>query len=116
MKLLTCLIWETVLLCTQWRKSGPHLASRGKSHGFSQVAAGTCGIFSSYGRDVHSKLEFLPRSQDTCLGMTNTSGIYTRLGRRTRTLLEVKREIRPPFLVGTVILGFLSIFKNSEPS
>ena len=31
-------------------------------------------------------------------------------------LLEVKREIRPPFLVGTVILGFLSIFKKSQAS
>ena len=31
-------------------------------------------------------------------------------------LLEVKREIRPPFLVGTVILGFLSIFKKCQAS
>ena len=31
-------------------------------------------------------------------------------------LLDVKREIRPPFLVGTVILGFLSIFKKSQTS
>ena len=36
----------------------PHLAARGKSHGFAQVAAVTWGIFSSYARDVHSKLEF----------------------------------------------------------
>ena len=28
----------------------------GKSHGFSRVAAGTWGIFSSYRGDVHSKL------------------------------------------------------------
>ena len=34
----------------------PHLAGRGKSHGFSRVAAGTWGIFSSYSGDVHSKL------------------------------------------------------------
>ena len=38
---------------------GPHLAARGKSHGFSPVAAGTWGIFSCYGGDVHSKLEFV---------------------------------------------------------
>ena len=37
----------------------PHLAERGKSHGFSRVAAGTWGIFMSYGGDVHSKLEFV---------------------------------------------------------
>ena len=38
---------------------GPHLVARGKSHGFSLVEAGTWGIFSSYGGDVHSKLEFV---------------------------------------------------------
>ena len=37
-------------------KSRPHLAGRGKSHGFSRVAAGTWGIFSRYSGDVHSKL------------------------------------------------------------
>ena len=38
---------------------GPHLAERGKAHGFSLVAAGTWVILSSYGGDVHSKLEFV---------------------------------------------------------
>ena len=57
-RLLTCLIGKTQLLWTQCRGIGPHLAERGKSHGFSRVAAGTWGIFSSYGGDVHSKLEF----------------------------------------------------------
>ena len=37
---------------------GPHLMARGKSHGFSRVAAGTCGIFLSYGMDSPSKLLF----------------------------------------------------------
>ena len=32
---------------------------KGKSHGFSPVAAGTWGIFSSYGRDDPSKLVFV---------------------------------------------------------
>ena len=49
--------------------------SRGRSHGFSRVAAGTWIIFSSNGGDVLSKMEFLHRSQDTCLGMTDTSGM-----------------------------------------
>ena len=31
-------------------------------------------------------------------------------------LLEVKREIKPRFLVGTVILQFLSTFKKSQAS
>ena len=47
------------LLWTQCRGIGPHLAARRKLHGFSRVAAGTWGIFSSYGGDVHSKVEFV---------------------------------------------------------
>ena len=70
-----CLIGKTQLLWTQCRGFGPHLAVRGKSHGFSRVAAGTWGIFSSYGGDVHSKLEFVQGSQDTCLGMRDNSGM-----------------------------------------
>ena len=33
--------------------------ARGKSHGFSRVAAGTWGIFSSYDGDAHSKWEYV---------------------------------------------------------
>ena len=54
-----CLIGKTQLLCMHCRGIGHHLIARGKSHGFSGVAAGTWGIFSSYGGDVHSKLEFI---------------------------------------------------------
>ena len=54
-----CLIGKTQLLWTQCRGIGPHLAGRGKSHGFSRVEAGTWGIFSSYGGDAHSKREFV---------------------------------------------------------
>ena len=52
-RLLTCLIGNNALLCTQCRGIGPHLSARGKFHGFSQVAAGTLGKFSSYGRGSH---------------------------------------------------------------
>ena len=45
----------------------------GKSHEFSVVPAGTWCIFSSYGGDGHLKLRFVPRSQDTCLVMTDNS-------------------------------------------
>ena len=51
--LLTCLIGDKELLCTQCRGIGPHLSAMGKSHGFSQVAAGTRGIFSTYGGGSH---------------------------------------------------------------
>ena len=50
-----CLIGKTQLLCMQLRGIGPHLVARGKSHGFSRVAAGTWGIFSSYDGDAHFK-------------------------------------------------------------
>ena len=46
----------------------------------------------------------------------NTSGVYTRLGRTIRTLLEVRQETEFHFLVGRVILGFPSIFKKSQAS
>ena len=45
----------------------------GKSHEFSGVAAGTWCIFSSYGDAGHFKLGFVPRSQDSCLVMTDIS-------------------------------------------
>ena len=54
-----CLIGKTQLLCMQCRGIGPHLVERGKSHGFSRVAAGTSSIFSSYDRDARSKREFV---------------------------------------------------------
>ena len=53
------LIGKTLLLCMQCRGIGPRLMAKGKSHGFSRVAAGTWGIFSSYDGDVHSKREFV---------------------------------------------------------
>ena len=56
LRLLTCFIGKSQLLWTQCRGIGPHLEGRGKSHGFYRVVALTWGIFSSYSRDVHSKL------------------------------------------------------------
>ena len=38
------------------------------------------------------------------------------LGRTIRTLLEVSQETEVQFLVGTVILGFLSIFNKRQAS
>ena len=70
-----CLIGNTELLCTQCRGFVPDLPPRGMSHGISRVAAGTCGIFSSYSGDGHSKLHFVQQSQDSCLVRTQTSGV-----------------------------------------
>ena len=54
-----CLIAKTQLFCMQCRGIGPYLVARGKSHGFSRVAAGTWGIFSSYDGDANSKREIV---------------------------------------------------------
>ena len=59
---------------------------------------------------------FVQRRQDSYLVTMDTSGIETKLGRTIRTLLEVRQETKAHFLVGTVILGFLSIFKKSQAS
>ena len=66
--------------------------------------------------DVHLKLGFFQQSQDSCLVRTDTSVIYTRLGRTVRMHLEVRREAKRHLLVGTVILVFLSIFTKSQAS
>ena len=75
LRLLTCLIGNTILLCTKFREIKPHLPASCMCHGISRFAAGTWGIFSSYSRDGHSKLHFVQRSQDSCLVTTDTSGI-----------------------------------------
>ena len=54
-----CLIGKTQLLCMPCRGIGPHPVERGKSHGFSLVAAVTCCIFSSNDGDANSKREFV---------------------------------------------------------
>ena len=46
----------------------------------------------------------------------DTSEVQTRLGRTIQMLLEVRQETQIHFLLGTVILGFLSIFKKSQAS
>ena len=110
------LVGNMEVLCKQCRGIGPHLAAKGKSHGFSRVAAGTWDIISSFSGDGHSKLVFVQRCQDSCLVMRDTTGIYTSLGRAIRMLLEVRREIECPFPYATVILGFLTIFKKIQAS
>ena len=45
--------WEQGIALHAMQGLGPHLPASGKSHGFSRVAAGTWGMFSSYGRVSH---------------------------------------------------------------
>ena len=115
-RLLSCLMGNTELLCTQCRGIGPYLTARGKSHGFSLVAAGTWGIFSSYNGDGPSKIVFVQQRQDSSLDARDTSGFSSRFGREIGTPLEVRWETQGPIQVATVILGFLSIFKRSQAS
>ena len=114
--LLTSLMGNMELLCMQCSGVGPHLAARGKSHGFSRVAAGTWCPFLSYGGDDHSKLLFVLLRQNSFLVTRETSGISTRFGGAIRMLLKVRPETECSLLVPTVILGFLSIFNKSQAS
>ena len=104
------------MLCKQGNEIGPNFSPRRKSHDFSLFASGTCGIFSSFGGDGKSNRVFVQRSLDTCLVMMDTSGIKTRLGTTMRTLLEMRRETEGHSLVGTVIFGFLTLFKKGQAS
>ena len=115
-RFLMCLIGNTELLWMQCKGIGPGLSPSGKSYCFSRVAVGTWGVFSIIGGDFHSKLVFVQWRLDSCLTIMDTSGIKTRLGRTIRTLLEVSRETKGHFLVGTVILGFLTIFQKCRAS
>ena len=56
LRLLSCLIGNLELLCTQCRAIRPRLSPRGKTNVFSLVAAGTWGISLSFRRDGHWKL------------------------------------------------------------
>ena len=51
--------WEIAIALHAVLGNGPHLVASGKSHGFSRVAAGTLGIFSSYDGDADSKRELV---------------------------------------------------------
>ena len=104
------------LICMQCSANGPHLVAKGKSHGFSRVSAGTWCIFSNYGGDDLSKLVFVQQRQDSCLVTRDTSEISLRLHMAIRMLLEVRWKTQCPFLVATLILGFLSIFNKSHAS
>ena len=51
--------WEHGIALHAMLGIGPHPAARGKSHVFFRVVAHCWGIFLSYSRDGHSKLEFV---------------------------------------------------------
>ena len=81
-------------------------------------------VFSSFGRnlgyipDLWRGWPFETRVCSAKSGLLSTYDGHlrnlTKLGRKIRTLLEVRPETKFPFLVGTVILGFLSTFQKSQ--
>ena len=109
-------VWCGIQNCSAWNAEESGLAASGKSHGFSRIAAGTWGIFSSEDGNGLSKLVFLQQCQDSCLVARDTSRLSQRLGSAIGMLLKVRWETQVPFPVATVILGFLSIFKRSQAS
>ena len=52
-RLLTCLTGNKELICMQFKGIRAHLSVSGKSDGFSIVAAGSWGMFSSNGVGSH---------------------------------------------------------------
>ena len=51
--------WENAIAVDTVKWNQATSRRDGKTHGFSRVAAGTWGIFSSYDGDAHSKYEFV---------------------------------------------------------
>ena len=51
--------WEIAIALHAMPGNRASSRGEGKSQGFSRVAAGTWGIFSSYNGDAHSKREFV---------------------------------------------------------
>ena len=80
------------LFCMHCQGIGPHLAVRGKSHCLSLIAVGMSIIISVYGKDGPSKLVFAQRYQDSCLFARDTLGFSSRLGKSTRTPLELRQD------------------------
>ena len=108
--------WEhgIALPALQGNRASSH--SEGEVSRISSSCSGNLGYILELRWGWPFKTRVCQRCQDSCLLMRDTSGISTRLGRAIRMLLEVRRETEGPFLVATVLLGFLSIFKKSQAS
>ena len=88
--------WEVSWFCPSCgRNLGYVLALRRGEPLKSFVASASSGFLSSYNGHLRNR---------------------NKLGRTIRTLLELRQETEVHFLVGRVILGFLSIFKKSQAS
>ena len=68
-------VWENGIALHAMQGNQGSYRGTGEVLLFFRVSAYTWGIFLSYSVHVHLKLEFIQRSQDTCLGTMDTSGI-----------------------------------------
>ena len=107
--------WEHGIALNATKENQASSLAEGKFHCFTRVAAVTLGIFSRYGGRP-----FKTRVFSVTSGLLSSYDGYLMdliwLGRTIRMLLEVWHETEGHFLVGTVILGFLTIFKKSQAS
>ena len=97
---------------------GNHASSRseGEVSWFFSSCGGNLGYILELRGGWPFKTRVVQQCQDSCLVTRDTSGISLRLCRARGPLLEVRQETEFHFLVGTVILGFLSLFKKSKAS
>ena len=68
-------VWENKIALPAMQGNRASSRGEGKVSWVFSSCYRNLGYILDYGGDVHSKLEFVQRSQDTCLGMTDTSGI-----------------------------------------
>ena len=101
-----------VFLSRHYSGKGPHLASRGKSPGFSRVAAGSLWFLSSCERDLMDLLVLPLRSQVSFDVARGTSGILSNHRRGIGLCLEFcwSTQCSCPAAMG--ISGFLSRFNK----
>ena len=108
----------------QCQEIRPHLAERGKSHGFSRVASGTWDVLSCDGGDGVSKVVYVQRHQDSCQLARESLGFSSRHGSAIGSPVKLSwRLIMPlylqqvyshsyPFLRGVI---HLLILKHLSP-
>ena len=98
------------LLSSHCRGIRPQLALMGESRGFSRVAAGSFGFFSSKDVNVRELLMLPQGSQVSFQDARDTSGSHSSCFRGTEPHFEVRRETQSSSPLATGISGFLSSF------
>ena len=85
------------LFSTQCQGVRPHLAARGKSHGFSRDASGTWDIISCDGGDGPSKVVYVQQHTDSSLLARDSLGFSSRHVSAIRSPVKGNWGPRVPF-------------------